>query len=117
MSKIILKIILALSVLNFLRAQNHFFATDFQNFSFLRDFSCAVAKDELEKHPEMRTIALIELKNYFPSGFSEEIIKCLPENVGKIVSSDSDVFHHSSFSLPKESMVFYVVDEIEKVRT
>lgn len=41
-----------------------------QNFSLLRDFTCAVVEDELKEHPEMQTVALIELENNLPSNFS-----------------------------------------------
>jgi hypothetical protein len=86
------------------------------NFSLLRDFTCAVAKDELEKHPEMRTIAIIELENNFPPTFSREILKCLPDDVAKILMQPINNIHkNNTIFLPKESMVIFVADKIEKV--
>jgi hypothetical protein len=49
---------------------NFFLILNHQKFSLLRDFTCAVARDEVKKHPEMQTIAFIELENNFPSDFS-----------------------------------------------
>jgi hypothetical protein len=86
------------------------------NFSFLRNFTCAVAKDELEKHPEMRTIAMIELENNFPPTFSREILKCLPDGVAKILMKPhTNYFENNTVTLPKESMVIFVADKIHKV--
>ena len=55
-----------------------------QDFSLLLNFTCGAAKDELEKHPEMQTIAMVELENNFPREFSREIQKCLPKEVAVI---------------------------------
>lgn len=85
-----------------------------RNYSRLVNFSCEVARDELEKHPEMRTIALIELKNNFPKKFSRDILNCLPERVSKVIMSPNDK-RNNRISLPKTSMVIYVADNVEKV--
>jgi hypothetical protein len=60
----------------------------------------------------MRTIALIELENNFPQEFSSEILKCLPENVSKVIST-----HPGNFlmNLTKLSLIIYVVDKIDEV--
>lgn len=86
------------------------------NFELLSSFTCAVVNDELEKHPEMRTIAMVELKNDFPSNFSREISKCLPNFVAKMIMNPHDNFNEScTFMFPKESMIIYIADAIEKV--
>jgi hypothetical protein len=82
-----------------------------KNFQLLRDFTCAAARDELEKHPEMRTIAMIELENNFPPNFCREILKCLPDDVTKIVMNfQVDDFENKIIFMPKESIIIYVVD-------
>lgn len=85
-----------------------------KTFQLLRNFTCAVVKDELEKHPEMQTIAMIELENNFPSNFSREILKCLPDEVAKVVMMPhTHVFRNNTIKLTKESMIIYVADRIE----
>lgn len=87
-----------------------------QNFELLSNFTCAVAHDEINKHHEMRTIALVELENNFPSNFSQSILKCLPNFISKVVLNPHNHFDfNSTFTLPKESMVIYIADKIEKV--
>lgn len=56
-----------------------------KDFSLLRDFTCEIVKDELEKHPEMRTVVMIEIQNDFPHSFSRELLKCLPEYLTKLI--------------------------------
>jgi hypothetical protein len=86
------------------------------NFSLLINFTCAVAKDELEKHPEMRTIALIELENNFKPNFSREILKCLPGDVAKVViMPHSHAYGNSTVLLEKSALIIYVADKIQKV--
>lgn len=89
-----------------------------QNFTKLREFVCLIAKDESEKHPEMQTIAFVELENNFPSSFSAEILKCLPTNVAKLILQprSRDVEGNESMILPKQSMVIYVADSVSWVR-
>jgi hypothetical protein len=88
-----------------------------KNFSRIRDFTCAVAKDVLVKHPEMQTIALVELENNFPKCFTREILKCLPEDVAKVVMMPFKIVTGTYFSSPlsKSSMVIFVVDHTENV--
>lgn len=87
------------------------------NYELLSNFVCAVAKDEFEKHPEMRTIALTELENNFPSNFSRQILKCLPNQVAKVIINPHSHFdYNSTLMLSKESMIIYVADKIEKVK-
>lgn len=98
---------------------------DHQNFTFLSDVTCAIAKDELEKHPEMQTIALIELQNNFTL-LSREIFKCLPADVAKLsimphtpyVTKELRTFayHNLTLMLPKQSLIIYVTDKVEPVR-
>lgn len=84
--------------------------------NLLKDFTCVVVKDELDKNPEMQTIVLIELENNFPLNFNREILKCLPQNVAKIVLKPHiDFYRNKTFSLSKSSMVIYVADKIRKV--
>lgn len=84
-----------------------------KHFSLLRDFTCDVAKDELEKHPEMRTIAVIELEHNFPSSFSREVLQCLPADVAKVML---DPHLNYSLILPKETLVIYIADKVEWVK-
>jgi putative heme iron utilization protein len=64
----------------------------------------------------MRTIAMVELESDFPSTFSREILKCLPENVAKlIIQPHTHQFENNSISLGKHSMVIYVADKVEEV--
>jgi hypothetical protein len=93
---------------------NFFLILNNENFSLLRNFTCAVVKDELEKNLEMRTIFVIEQENKFPKDFSREILKCLPKDVA-VLLSQTDLYKKHSIILPKESMVIYVVDKVEKV--
>lgn len=80
-------------------------------FSFLAKFTCAVVKDEFEKNPEMQTIAIIELENYFPSIFSWRIIQCLPDEVAKlIINPHYHIDFNNTIVLPRESMIIYLGD-------
>lgn len=94
-----------------------FKARNNQKFSLLRDFTCAVAKDELMKHPEMRTIAMIELRNSFPKSFSREVLKCLPGDVAKMILHPHTHFHgNQTTQMTKSIMLIYVADNVVKVR-
>lgn len=86
-----------------------------RNFSLLIDFTCAVAKDELEKHPEMRTIALIELENNFMPEFSQKISHCMPNDVAKVILTSNKFYNKSETSMPKESMIILIADKIREV--
>lgn len=87
-----------------------------QKFSLLRAFTCKVAKDVIRKNPETRTIALIELENKFPHSFSSDILKCLPDDVTKlIIQPHSHIFMNNTISVSKSSIVIYVADKVEKV--
>lgn len=87
-----------------------------EDFALIFNFTCAAAKDEFERHPEMRTILLAELEHSFPSDFSQEILKCLPSYVAKIIlNPHTNVIKNESMKLPKETMVIFVADKIEKV--
>ncbi len=117
--KFLLKFALLSSIFTFLRAQKNFFPQNCENFSLLRDLSCEVAADELAKHPEMRTILLVELRSDFPKTFSAEILKCLPPEVAKLILKPQTIVAEDRTKkhfLPKESLVIYVMDEVEKVR-
>lgn len=81
--------------------------------NLLVDFTCAVARDELKNYPEMTTIAVIELENNFTLNFISEILRCLPNNVSKIISTQQN---NLSVSLTKSSLIIYVADVIEKVK-
>ncbi len=120
-------------IFNFSQAQK-IFPPQSQNFSLLRDLTCAVAADEFAKHPEMRSILLVEQKNDFPKTFSAEILKCLPREVNKVILRPLRLvldklieiqgkqwvtkfhFDHLLRKIPKESLVILVSDEVEKVR-
>lgn len=87
-----------------------------QNFEFLRDFTCAIVEDEHKNHPEMRSIALIELENNFPSSFSSDILKCMPENLAKVLIQPNIGFHKNiTFMLPQSTIVIYIADKVKKV--
>ena len=119
MSQNFLKFLLFSTIFASSQAQKIFLQENCQKFSLLRDISCAVAADELAKHPEMRTIALMELQNGFPKTFSAEILKCLPKEVKKLILQPHELFDRNyslQNILPKESMVIYVADKIEKVK-
>ncbi len=116
MSQKYFKTSILLHLLSFSCAFKDFLTIQNQNFSQLRDFACAAAEDELKKHPEMRTIALVEFENDFPSTFSAEILKCLPRDVSKIIFFP--YIQKEGFNpirIPKESMLIYVADKIEEV--
>jgi hypothetical protein len=88
-----------------------------KNFHLLRDFTCEVAKDELNKNPDMRTIALIELESDFPPNFSREILKCLPVEVTKIIlMPHTPSYRNNSVVLGKSSMAIYLSDKFNSVR-
>jgi hypothetical protein len=96
---------------------NNFSFSKNQRFSLLRDFTCAVAKDELQIHPDVQTIAMIELENNFPPQFRGEILKCLPDGVAKVnIVPHTYLNPRSKFKLSKHSMVIYIADKIEKVQ-
>lgn len=90
-----------------------FINAEFPNFSLLRDFTCAVGKDELKNHPELQTIKLIELENDFPSNFSDEILKCLPDDVTKLVIRTNQ---NGTFNTTKNMMVVYIASCVRKVK-
>ncbi len=109
-------IIIIFSILSNSQAQKDFILQNGRNFSLIRDLTCLVAKDELEKHPEMRTIALVEVTHDFPPEFTSEILKCLPDQVSKIIlKPHSHVSWNTSIILSKESMIIYVVDDFNHV--
>ncbi len=119
MFKIFLKFLLFSTIFASLQAQKYFLPQNRENFSLLRDLSCAVAVDELAKHPEMRTIALVELQSDFPETFSREILKCLPPEVAKVILKPYKLLLENvtkSLVLTKETMVIYVADKIERVK-
>lgn len=115
---IFFKVFLTLSFVNSLR--HH------QNFTLLRDFTCAVIEDELKEHPEMQNVALIELENNFPLNFSREVLKCLPKEVAKLIimphcpsiTSALHTFAYFNFTilLPKQTMIIYIADKVDWVR-
>lgn len=85
-----------------------------QNFSLLRNFTCAAVKNELDKNPDMRTVAMVELENNFPHEFSNEVLKCLPIDVTKmILNPHAD--EETQLILPRQTMVIYVADKVEWV--
>lgn len=89
---------------------------DDKKFDFLRDFVCNTTKNELERHPEIQTIAMVELKNNFPLKFSREILKCLPDNVAKVILKPHNNFNgNSTISLPKSSIVIFIADDVKEV--
>lgn len=99
--------------------QNQIFAkSSFEkDFSLLRDLTCEFAKDELEKHPEMNTIALIELENNFPHKFSSEVLKCLPNYVTKVIMNPhTHASGNSTILLSKSALIIYIADKVEEVR-
>jgi hypothetical protein len=56
----------------------------------------------------MRTIVLVEFQSEFPPTFSRKILKCLPENVAKLViQPDNSIF------LPKSTLLIYIGDKFE----
>ena len=114
MSQNLFKFLLLSTIFAFSQAQENFLPQNRKSFSLLRDLICAVADDELAKHPEMRTILLVELQNDFPKTFSAEILKCLPSVVTKVyLNYPTDIYGKFSRNLilPKESLVIYVTDE------
>ena len=120
MSQKYFKTSILLHLLSFSCAFKDFLTIQNQNFSQLRDFACAAAEDELKKHPEMKTIALVEFENDFPSTFSAEILKCLPRDVLKIIFAPYTYYtrkeiKHFSLILPKESLLIYVADKVQEV--
>lgn len=116
-----LKFLLVLSVLsNLIHSQDLFvkYISESlrQNFSLLRDFTCAVARDVLDNNPDMRTIGIVELKNKFPKGFSREIFQCLPKDVAKILLMPHlHDFKNNTVKLPKQSMIIYVADKVKLI--
>lgn len=85
-----------------------------QNLSLLRNFTCSVVKDELEKNPELRTVAMVELESDFEQGFSAGILKCLPVYVTKVViQPHTHIYENNSVQLSKNSMVIYLADRFE----
>lgn len=86
------------------------------NFSLLSAFICEIAKDELRYHPEMRTIAIFEFENNFPSNFDREILKCLPENVAKInFNLHKSVENENLMKHAKSSLIILVVNKTFEV--
>lgn len=83
--KYFLKILIILLSLKFGNSQKYFRKNHRKNFELLKNFTCEIVVDELKIHPEMRTVAIVELENKFPQSFIREILKCLPENVAKII--------------------------------
>lgn len=108
----LLKILVILIVFNTVQCQN---APD-KDFSLLQDFVCAAANDEHHKNPLMQTIAMVELENEFPPGFSRGILKCLPPDVAKVILNPH-VFerYNITMQLTKSSMIIYVADKMDKV--
>lgn len=105
-----LKYLLRLSVI-ILFFQTVEFSSFRQNFSLLTNFTCDVANYELENHPEMQTIAFIELENNFPSHFSREVLKCLPKEVATvIINLHFHIKHNNTFKLSKHTLVIYIAD-------
>lgn len=102
-------ILLVLSVVELKRARKN---------QKLPNFICSIVKDQLKKHPETRTIALIELENNFPVDFGQKILECFPSDVAKLLLKpkkpiECDVescFQHTWLTLPKETMIIYAVD-------
>ena len=115
MSSIFLIIFGFLIIFQSLSAQEIFNRNLGDDFSFLSEFTCAVAKDLLEKNSDMKTIALIELENGFPKTFSRKILKCLPHEVSKVVMmAHSNIFDDKRI-MTKGSMVIFVADNLNDV--
>ena len=79
MIKIFLKFVLLVSNFNSISTfQNSSVFDPIEKFSNLSKFICEVARDVADNEPDLRTIALVIMKNNFPSTFSAEVLKCLP---------------------------------------
>lgn len=118
MSQKILKLLLNFSVvvtgISVVQSVNYLRRDHRHNFSLLLDFACAIAKDEFNKNPEMRTIGVVELKNKFPPQFSREVLKCLPQDVSKVILNPHTHYNkNKTLILPKESMIIYVADIVQ----
>ena len=114
MSQNILKFSFLLSFFTLSQAQRSFFEQNFTNFSLLSDLSCAVLQDELENHPEMRTIALIGCQNDFSLIFTGEILQCLPNWVKKEIWNEPERFN--KIILSKETFTIISSNAGLKVR-
>lgn len=110
------KFILRFSVVSIIFSLVHssqFHKSSHKNFALLSNFACSVVQDELEQHPEMRTVALFELESNFPSTFCRDILQCLPVDVAKVVLNPHDPYVNTTFNLPKESMILFIADKID----
>ncbi len=85
-----------------------------EKFSNLSNFICEVAKDVAEKDSDLRTIALVIMNNNFPSTFSAQILKCLPNVTKVILMPHTNYWGIAKISLPKQSMIICLADERNK---
>lgn len=65
----------------------------------------------------MQTIAFFEGKNNVPKSFCPEILKCLPDEVTKVVLEPfiHIIIPQGATKLPKSTLVILVADEIKRV--
>lgn len=85
--------------------------------SLLSDFICSIVEDELKNHPELKTISIIELENYFPLNFSDEILKCLHDVALVLVKSKSDEFLDYLTNFSRSRLIIFIADRVKKVKT
>lgn len=87
-----------------------------KNSSLLLDFTCATVKDEVDKNSDMRMVAIVELENNFSREFCREVLKCLPKEVAVIIINPHEDLHgNSTLMLPKQTMVIFIADILERV--
>lgn len=111
-----MKIFALLVLLIFIKTFTCFSHPKRENFKKLQTFVSDLVFNELQAHPEMQSIAIVEYKNDFPPEFGEELIKLLPEDISKvIIRPENHWFHNSTLRLTKSSMVIYIVDKIDSV--
>ena len=112
MLKILFKFIFYISNFNLISTSQNYSAF-YQREDFLKlwNFICEVAKDVVEKDPDLRTIAIVELKNNFPSAFSARVLKCLPVVPKVILMPHTNYEENATIFLPKQSLIICLADE------
>ena len=84
-----------------------------KRFSQISKFACEVSKKVADSHPETSAIAVITSENDFPLIFHDQLLKCLPQNIPKVVSTFKD--NIGEVFLTSSAFVIFIADKIDKV--
>lgn len=97
-------------------------ALEIENFNNLENFVCSLIEDEILRNPQTKTILIFEHENTFPAYFYEKLLKCLTQEIAKVIMDSIHFYPTKTLGLIpqrlnlKPHLILYIADSIKKVK-